>query len=98
MNTKRSTGNSPFVNMKSNRADGATTPTTTGTQSIAQAMRDRFMTESGLNNKRTGIVIGEHFLSYEVILLAVMLVITLSRKANEKKINIQVFATGNRFG
>ncbi|MDX9696472.1 MAG: hypothetical protein RBT49_11840 [Bacteroidales bacterium] len=82
MNTKRSTGNSPFVNMRSNRADGApAATTTTGTQSIAQAMRDRFMTESGLNNKRTGIVVGEHFLSYEVILLAVMLVITLTRKS-----------------
>ena len=79
MNNKRTTGSSPFVNLKSNRADGGAA-TTTGTQSIAQAMRDVFVSNSELHNKKTGISLGDHFISYEVILLAIMIVLMIKDK------------------
>lgn len=69
MNNKRSTGKSPFVKLNTNRADGANP--TTSNPTIAQIMPHRFFPKSG--TKKTGVVVGDHFLSYNVILLIVML-------------------------
>jgi len=81
MNKKQTVGSNPFLNQKKNRADGKTAENKQSGHEIAQALKDKFMSESSAaaQSKKTGISIGNYFFSYEAILMALMIVLMLRK-------------------
>ncbi|MBN2776240.1 MAG: hypothetical protein JXR36_01275 [Bacteroidales bacterium] len=79
MRVKKNNGTSPFISKGKNRVDGDQNAASAAT--LAQEMRDRFTAAMGAEaqTKKTGFTIKDHFISYEVVLLAVLAVLMLKK-------------------
>ena len=74
MKEKMTLNNGPLGSIiNKRRADGAETTNTQSAQVIAQNLRDRFMSQVDSQFKKTGFIVQDHFISYEVVVLVVIL-------------------------
>lgn len=70
MKVKRSTGKSPFVSSNRNKVDGG--DNAESASQLIDNMQDNFFSGLGMQQKKRGFEVGKHYISYEVVALAII--------------------------